>query len=36
MGLLAHGRLLRKKYGDDIGVVFIGSCIAKKLEADQF
>ncbi|AEF86760.1 ferredoxin 2 [Treponema primitia ZAS-2] len=34
--LLAHARLLRKLYGDDIGVVFIGSCIAKKLEADQF
>jgi PAS domain-containing protein len=34
--LLAHARLLKKIYGDDIGVVFVGSCIAKKLEADQF
>ncbi len=33
--LLAHCRLLRQEYGADIGVVFIGPCIAKKLEADQ-
>lgn len=32
--LLAHARYLRKIYGEDIGVVFIGPCIAKKREAD--
>ncbi len=32
--LLAHARYLRKLYGNDIGVVFIGPCIAKKREAD--
>lgn len=26
---------LRYLYGDDIGIVFIGPCVAKKLEADQ-
>lgn len=31
--LLAHCRLLKERYGDDISVVFIGPCIAKKLEA---
>jgi iron only hydrogenase large subunit-like protein len=31
----AHSALLRKLYGQDIGVVFIGPCIAKKLEADR-
>jgi iron only hydrogenase large subunit-like protein len=34
--LLAHARLLRKWYGEDCGVVFIGPCIAKKREADEF
>jgi iron only hydrogenase large subunit-like protein len=32
--LLAHARYLRKTYGSDIEVVFIGPCIAKKREAD--
>jgi Iron only hydrogenase large subunit, C-terminal domain len=32
--LLAHARYLRSVYGDDIAVVFIGPCIAKKREAD--
>jgi iron only hydrogenase large subunit-like protein len=32
--LLAHARYLRKVYGNDIEVVFIGPCIAKKREAD--
>jgi iron only hydrogenase large subunit-like protein len=32
--LLAHCVLLRKMYGDDIGIVFAGPCIAKKKEAD--
>lgn len=33
--LLSHCRLLRKIYGDDIGIVFIGPCAAKKREADR-
>ncbi|MGL1903596.1 MAG: 4Fe-4S dicluster domain-containing protein [Fibrobacterales bacterium] len=28
-----HARLLKEKYGDDIAVVFVGPCIAKKYEA---
>ncbi len=32
--LLAHCKLLRREYGEDIGIVFIGPCISKKLEAD--
>ena len=34
--LLAHAALLRKIYGKETRVVFIGPCIAKKREADQF
>ena len=34
--LLAHARYLRQIYGKDIGVVFIGPCIAKKREADAW
>ena len=33
--LLAHCRLMKEKLGHDIEVVFIGPCIAKKLEADR-
>jgi iron only hydrogenase large subunit-like protein len=33
--LLTHCRMLRERYGADIGVAFIGPCIAKKLEAAQ-
>lgn len=32
--LLAHTRYLKKLYGENIGIVFIGPCIAKKREAD--
>lgn len=32
---LTHAKLLRELYGDDIGVVFIGPCIAKKNESDS-
>jgi PAS domain-containing protein len=34
--LLAHAKLLRKLYGENTGVVFIGPCVAKKREADEF
>lgn len=33
--LLSHCRLLRQTYGQEIGVVFFGPCVAKKTEADQ-
>ncbi len=33
--VLAHCKLLRRQYGRDIGVVFVGPCIAKKTEADH-
>ena len=32
---LTHASLLKDTYGDDIKVVFIGPCIAKKNEADK-
>lgn len=32
--LLSHCKLLRADYGNDIGIVFFGPCIAKKAEAD--
>ncbi len=31
--MIAHGKLLKKKYGKDVKVVFIGPCLAKKEEA---
>ncbi len=33
--LLAHCKLLQREFGEDIGIVFIGPCISKKLEADN-
>ncbi len=33
--MLAHGKYLREHFGDDIKVVFIGPCIAKKRELDM-
>ncbi|MCD7779697.1 MAG: 4Fe-4S binding protein [Candidatus Gastranaerophilales bacterium] len=32
---LTHAGLLKKTYGEDISVVFIGPCIAKKKESDS-
>jgi iron only hydrogenase large subunit-like protein len=32
--LLAHCKLLRSHYGDDIAIVFVGPCLAKKKEAE--
>lgn len=32
---MTHAKLLKKRYGEDIGVVFVGPCIAKKNEADK-
>lgn len=31
--MVAHGRLIKKLYGEDVKVVFLGPCIAKKAEA---
>ncbi len=31
--MIAHGKLLKKEYGQDAKVVFIGPCIAKKKES---
>lgn len=33
--MVAHSRLLRQHFGNDIEVVFIGPCVAKKKEADN-
>jgi iron only hydrogenase large subunit-like protein len=33
--LLTHCKMLRQEFGAEIGVVFIGPCIAKKVEAAQ-
>jgi iron only hydrogenase large subunit-like protein len=32
---LTHARLLKDHYGDDLKVVFVGPCVAKKTEADR-
>lgn len=34
--MLAHGKLIKNQYGMDTYVVFIGPCIAKKVEAVNF
>ncbi|MGL4403565.1 MAG: [Fe-Fe] hydrogenase large subunit C-terminal domain-containing protein [Fusobacteriaceae bacterium] len=31
--MLAHGKLIKEEYGEDVKVVFLGPCIAKKREA---
>jgi iron only hydrogenase large subunit-like protein/two-component sensor histidine kinase len=33
--MVAMARIVRKKYGNDTRVVFIGPCIAKKAESDE-
>ncbi|MDR2669354.1 MAG: 4Fe-4S binding protein [Desulfovibrio sp.] len=32
---LTHAKMLKEHYGQDIGVVFIGPCVAKKIEAHR-
>ncbi len=34
--MLAHAKILRKLYGEDVKVIFAGPCIGKKMEADDF
>jgi iron only hydrogenase large subunit-like protein len=33
--LLTHCKMLRERFGPEIGIVFIGPCVAKKIEAVQ-
>jgi len=33
--MIAHGKLLREKFGEEAIIVFIGPCIAKKYEAER-
>ncbi len=33
--MIAHGRLLAQKYGPDAYIVFVGPCLAKKMEIHQ-
>ncbi|MBK9292144.1 MAG: 4Fe-4S binding protein [Bacteroidetes bacterium] len=33
--MVAAARNLKRKYGDDVTIVFIGPCIAKKAESDE-
>ncbi len=33
--MIAHGKILKKEHGDDLHIVFVGPCIAKKKEAEQ-
>ena len=33
--MIAHARHIRKKLGDDVSVVFLGPCLAKKAEAER-
>ena len=33
--MIAHGRLLKKEYGQDTKIVFLGPCIAKKKESQD-
>lgn len=34
--MLAHAKILKHLYGNDVKVIFAGPCICKKLEADNF
>lgn len=34
--MLAHAKMLKSLYGDDVKVIFAGPCIGKKMEADDF
>ncbi|NWJ51179.1 MAG: 4Fe-4S binding protein [Bacteroidetes bacterium] len=34
--MMMHAKLLRREAGDDTHIVFIGPCVAKKTESDEF
>lgn len=33
--MVVMARVMKKKYGDDINIIFIGPCVAKKSESDE-
>ncbi len=33
--MIAHGKMIKKKFGEECYVVFIGPCLAKKAEAEE-
>jgi len=33
--MVAMTRVMKKKYGDDVNIIFIGPCVAKKSESDE-
>jgi len=33
--MVAMSRVMKKKYGEDINIIFIGPCVAKKSETDE-
>ncbi len=33
--MIAHGHMLHQQYGNEVQVIFIGPCVAKKAEADE-
>lgn len=33
--MIAHARILKKEYGNDLKIVFVGPCIAKKKESND-
>lgn len=34
--LMAHAKMLKKRFGEEVSIVFIGPCIAKKIESDSY
>lgn len=34
--MVAHGKMLKEKFGENACIVFIGPCLAKKAEAEEF
>lgn len=34
--MVAHAKMLKELYGDDIKIIFAGPCVGKKSEADSF
>ncbi len=34
--VVAHAKFLKANYGEDTGIVFIGPCLAKKIEAERY
>lgn len=34
--ILIHGKMLRQKYGQDTGLIFLSPCIGKKQEIDRY